>query len=532
MIEKLDVLIAIVPLVFLIYLMTKKNSVPSNVALPVTAGVVYFIHLIYFRSDPNLINAAVLKGALEALTPISIIWGAVLLFKTLELSGAQKIISNWLNEISSNRVAQLMIIGWAFAFMIEGASGFGTPAAIAAPILVGLGFELVPVALLTLVMNSVPVSFGAVGTPTWFGMGQLNLSTAQLLEISFTTAFINSLAALVIPVIALVFVVSWKDIRQNLIFIYLSILSCVVPYVLLATVNYEFPALVGGAIGFSLSIVLAGKNIGLSSNQQTRRSNSQSKSLNYNKLAKAMSPLAGIILILVITRIPELRIRDFLNADSPAFKISLGSLANFSISPGLVIELENIFGTTTSWAYKALFVPAFIPFFLVSGLSILFFRLERPIAGRIWSESLERMEKPVITLIGALIMVQLMMTGGDNAKTVIIGRAFAEISGEYWQYLASFLGALGSFFSGSATVSNLTFSGIQDSIAQGVGLDQSLILSLQSVGAAMGNMVCINNIVAVCSILGVYNQEGFILKRTVIPMVVYGIIAAVVGIFL
>jgi lactate permease len=142
------------------------------------------------------------------------------------------------------------------------------------------------------------------------------------------------------------------------------------------------------------------------------------------------------------------------------------------------------------------------------------------------------MEKPVITLIGALIMVQLMMTGGDNAKTVIIGRAFAEISGEYWQYLASFLGALGSFFSGSATVSNLTFSGIQDSIAQGVGLDQSLILSLQSVGAAMGNMVCINNIVAVCSILGVYNQEGFILKRTVIPMVVYGIIAAVVGIFL
>ena len=75
----------------------------------------------------------------------------------------------WLGNINPNPVAQLMIIGWAFAFMIEGASGFGTPAAIAAPILMGLGFNPLKVAMLALVMNSVPVSFGAVGTPTWFG---------------------------------------------------------------------------------------------------------------------------------------------------------------------------------------------------------------------------------------------------------------------------------------------------------------------------------------------------------------------------
>ena len=69
----------------------------------------------------------------------------------------------WLGNINPNPVAQLMIIGWAFAFMIEGASGFGTPAAIAAPILMGLGFNPLKVAMLALVMNSVPVSFGAVG---------------------------------------------------------------------------------------------------------------------------------------------------------------------------------------------------------------------------------------------------------------------------------------------------------------------------------------------------------------------------------
>ena len=63
-----------------------------------------------------------------------------MLNKLMQVSGAENVVRSWLENISPNPVAQLMIIGWAFAFTIEGASGFGTPAAIAAPILVGLGF--------------------------------------------------------------------------------------------------------------------------------------------------------------------------------------------------------------------------------------------------------------------------------------------------------------------------------------------------------------------------------------------------------
>ncbi len=87
--------------------------------------------------------------------------------------------------------------------------------------------------------------------------------------------------------------------------------------------------------------------------------------------------------------------------------------------------------------------------------------------------------------------------------------------------------ALGDFFPGSATIANLTFGGIQFSIAESLDLDHVTLLSLQSVGAAMGNMVCINNIVAVCSILGLTQQEGYILKRTIGPMVLYGVIAVI-----
>ncbi len=526
----LDFFMAILPLMILIYMMTKKNSVPSNVALPLTALMVYVLRLVYYGSEPNLMNATVVKGALDALTPITIIWGAIILFKTMDLSGQQAVVNRWLNQVSSNRVAQLMIIGWAFAFMIEGASGFGTPAAIAGPILVGLGFEALPVAMLALVMNSVPVSFGAVGTPTWYGFGQLNLDADLLLAIGRQTAFIHAIAAFVIPVIALRFVVSWKEIRANLVFVYLSILSCVVPYVLLAQVNNEFPALVAGAIGFAASVGLARKNVGLHRPEDGPGTGEAAEPVDARTLTRALFPFISLILILVVTRIPALPFRAWMGAVEPALEIELGSFGFASLSAALVIKITHIFGADTAWVYKTLFVPALIPFFLIYAISIPVLGIPGAVARQIWSESAGRMPKTIVTLVGALIMVQLMMVGGERSLTTMIGRTFAEVTGQYWQYFAAYLGALGSFFSGSATVSNLTFGGIQEAIAGSVGLNKTLILALQSVGGAMGNMVCINNIVAVCMILGVYNQEGAIIKKTVVPMVIYGVIAALVSV--
>ena len=76
------------------------------------------------------------------------------------------------------------------------------------------------------------------------------------------------------------------------------------------------------------------------------------------------------------------------------------------------------------------------------------------------------------------------------------------------------------------------FGGIQISIAQQLNLNQTAILALQSAGGAFGNMVCINNIIAVCVVLGITKAEGYIIKRTCIPMFVYGIIAAIIAFFI
>ncbi|MGF1723938.1 L-lactate permease [Photobacterium nomapromontoriensis] len=525
----LNIIISTIPIILLIWMMTKKNALPSHFALPLTALLVGLFQLFYFGADITNIAANIIAGSLSAITPISIIAGAILLNRTIAITGAETVIRRWLESVSRNQVAQLMIIGWAFAFMIEGASGFGTPAAIAAPILVGLGFPPLRVAMLALVMNSVPVSFGAVGTPTWFGFSGLNLDEASLLTIGQYSALLHTVAATVIPVIALSFIVNLRSIARNFIFIQLSILSCTVPYLLFAQWNYEFPALVGGAIGLTISILLARFNIGMEKRHSDVNDERAVKKMPVGQVFKAMSPTLLLIVILIVTRIQQLGIKALLNDSSPLFNFHLGSLGELSISHALIIKFSHILGTDTSWAYKTLYVPALIPFLLVVLISILIFGMSRAQVKQVFTETGRRIKIPFIALVGALIMVKFMMMGGEHSPIMTTGRAFSDITGTNWQFFASYLGALGAFFSGSATVSNLTFGGIQQSIAQNVGLPDLLILSLQSVGGAMGNMVCINNIIAVSTILGISNKEGYIIKRTVIPMMLYGVIVGLVS---
>ena len=128
-------------MVLVIVLMTKPRPWSAHAALGLAAVVLYLFHLVGFQSTAADVHAAVISGVIAALTPLTIVAGAILLFKIMAAGGALVTMRGWLNTISAEPVAQLMVIGWAFVFLIEGASGFGTPAALAAPILVALGIS-------------------------------------------------------------------------------------------------------------------------------------------------------------------------------------------------------------------------------------------------------------------------------------------------------------------------------------------------------------------------------------------------------
>jgi lactate permease len=335
------------PIAVLVVLMTKRHPLPAPIAFLLGALCALLVRLIYFGTEVPLLSAAVVAGLLEALTPISIVFGAIFFFVALEKSGAMNVLQEWLRGISSNRVAQLMLVGWAFIFLIEGACGFGTPAALAAPILVALGFPAVRAVLLCLIFNAIPTVFGAVGTPIWFGFELLQLGPAELVEISGKTALLQSLVALIIPVLSLRFIVDWTTIRRNLAFILLSILSCVGPMLAVATANYEFPAVVGGVVGLISTILLARFEIGL----ERREMRVPRTPLLSKRVLLAMTPLGATVVILLVTRIPTLGLRHLLTSPDPQLMISLGAFGQLTVSPSLVFQFRNILGQGLNWSH-------------------------------------------------------------------------------------------------------------------------------------------------------------------------------------
>ena len=250
-------LIAIAPIVILIFLMTKRNATPSHIALPIAAAMVYLAQLFYFGTDANLVNATVVKGVLTALTPILIIGGAIYMFRTMEASGGMNVVRAWLNGITGNQGGPADDHRLGFRFPDRGRVRLRHPG--------GAGGADPGRARFPRRARRHPVPRHEFGAGLVRGRGHADLVRARPDRShrggngagGAQTALIHTAASLIIPLIALLFVVDRKTIRANLGFIYLSILACVLPYLALAFVNYEFPSLLGGLIGTVTSVLLA-----------------------------------------------------------------------------------------------------------------------------------------------------------------------------------------------------------------------------------------------------------------------------------
>jgi lactate permease len=551
-ISRMSLMMATLPILLLVAVMTvawprRWLPLPAHVALPGVAALAYAMRLSQPDGSTHLvIHAAAVDGVLSSLTPLAIVFGAVLLFKTMDKSNAMAVLTARLRKLTPDPIAQLMLVGWAFSFLIEGLSGFGTPAALAAPILVGLGFPPLRVAAMCLIMNTVPVSFGAVGTPTWFGLSGVDLAVGELGEIGWRTALIHTAAAPCVVVLALVVVAPWSAIRPRLAFVLLTVAGSVVPYLLAARYSVEFPSIVGGLVGLACSSVLARCRIGLPSATESSPSpapivtaSAAPTHVSIPSPARAIMPLLATVILLAFTRIDAFGLKTLLNDDRVAASASIPGLGQVWMSPALVVGLRDILGTDADWRMPLLYVPFIVPCVVVALLAIPVLGMHRAAVGAAWAETFRRLVLPAVALAGAMVLAKVMTAGGEASPVTQIGFALADATGRSWLFVAPLLGAVGSFFSGSNTVSNLTFAPIQATIADAIGLDRLTVLALQSVGGAMGNMVCIHNIVAVGAVLGLAEKRravrgpdaqgsevASVLRLTIGPLVAYAVIAA------
>lgn len=542
--------LACLPLLVVVILMTAMNW-PAKKALPVAWALTCVVAIAAWSMEINAVLGATLFGFLKAFDVLIIIFGAVIVMNTMKLSGAMSAINAGFNNVSKDRRIQAIIIGFLFGAFIEGAAGFGTPAAVCGPLLVGLGFPPLAAAMVALIFNSTPVSYGAVGTPIFGAMSVVssnltaagNPMTAEAFRMLLTqwVSIIHASAGIFIPLLGVCFLTKFfgeeKSFKAGLAvapFAIFTGICFVVPYVLTATfLGTEFPSLVGAFIALPIVIIAAKSGFLVPSkpwdfaessrwepNWKSVMEAAPAKEVEKSKMSLLMAwmPYILIALILVVTRVPSLGLKGWLTAQ--------------------VIKLPPFFGYKQfTYSLQYLYLPGTIPFMLVAIITAFMHGMPGDKISLAWKMTFKQLVGATIALCFGVAMVQLMLNSSINpvklpSMMVTMAKAAADIFGSAWPLVSPFVGVLGAFISGSNTVSNILFSSFQFDVATQLGLSHVFIVALQVVGGAVGNMICINNVVAACATVGTMGAEGVIIKRNFVPCVMYAVYVALVVMFL
>lgn len=548
-------LLALLPILVALVLMVGLRW-PATRAMPLAWLVCAAAGLFAWKLSPLYLAALTLQGVVVAVGVLIIVFGAILILFTLQESGGMETIQYGMQNISRDRRIQAIIIGYMFAAFIEGAAGFGTPAALAAPLLLALGFPPLAAAVICLVFNSFPVSFGAVGTPIIVGLGFLKQPVEAAVAsgaagINFTdygsfckvigewATTMHGPMAFILPVFMLGFMTrfygqnkSWSEGFAAWKYCMFAGTCFIIPYLICAWVlGPEFPAMIGGLVG--LGFLVYGTKHGFCVPKDvwtfgphdtweaewtgTVATSTKTEFTPHMSQVRAWLPYVLIGLILVVTRIPELGLKGWLTAQ----KIPFNNILGFK---GVSASIDYLYLPGTAFALVAL-------------VTIWMHSMKPDATKRAWATAFAKMKAPTIALVFAVALVSIFRGSGVNpdglpSMPLAMAKTVAAFAGNAWPMLSAFVGGLGAFITGSNTVSDLLFAEFQWDTAKALSMPTQLIVAAQAVGGAMGNMVCVHNIVAVCAVVGLTGKEGMVLKKTFWPFMLYGVIVGAISTYL
>ncbi|WP_102797427.1 L-lactate permease [Bowmanella denitrificans] len=525
--NSLQLIAALMP-VLSVFLLLVVLRLPATKAMPFSLLICAVASFGLWRMSPTYMLAATLEGIWLAFSILWILLGALLLLNTLRETGALDVIRQGFVRLSPDPRVQLLLIAWLFGSFLEGAAGFGTPAAICAPLLVAVGFPPLAAVVLALVADSSAVSFGAIGTPVVVGLQQgLQATDEQVLQIALQAIGIDILVASVLPLLMCVMLTCFFSARASLKaalvmapFALICGLAFTLPAYLVAwLLGPEFPSLIGAMVGLLLATMLIRKGWlqpkvlwQISDQPQTSVPSAQTRV----SLIRAWLPYLIATSLLVLSRINALPFKAYLQA--------------------LDLNWTGILGTELSVSFQPLYLPGGL-MMLATFLSLRFLRADQGMLQRAWTASLLSLKGAVISLGTAVPMVRLFIHSGQNqaglqSMPLELANLAATHLADHWLIIAPFIGALGSFIAGSATFSNLMFASMQQATAGLAGLNHNLVLALQMLGANAGNMICVVNVVAAASVVKLAGQEGRVISFTLFPMLYYCLAAAFVATWL
>jgi len=515
--------------------------------------------LAYWQMEPTWLAATAIYGALEAVSIILIVFGAILLMNYLEVGGAISTIRWHFSGISTDRRIQLLLIGLGFETIIEGVAGFGTPGALAAPLLIGLGFPPLGAAVFALFFNAPNPQFGAAGTPILGGVNSVigadelaaasePISQAEFQSlVSAYSGVVTGLTFVLWGVFGIFLLSYWfgdedeRSLRGAAratapvapFALVLGTVAGVTQWAIAWFVGTELPSIIAGFVVFGLGLVMASRGVLVPESKWTfpdRETWSDTwlggltlESIEDDNPQQEMpvwlawTPYLLVGVILLVTRWPTLDL-------VPALK-------DFTVTLPAILGYSDL-----TWNLEYLYLPGTMPFIPVAILTGLLFRMNGQETSKAWRESVRQVAPAALTLVIVVSLTQVMIKSGESAFVSVtpgmmgaLSQAVAGAAGGALPAVAPWIGALGTFVTGSNTVSDILFAKLQYSAAGDVGISRSIIVAIQNVGGGVGNMISVQNIAAICGVVGISGREGDILRKVLFPTVVFALFAGTVG---
>ncbi len=480
------------------------------VGLAVTLGVAWFgfgfgTEVLPDLGVPAATGGALLEALFIAATILWIIFPALCIHELQLRTGAIEVLRRAMARLSDDPRILALLVAWFFVLFVEGAAGFGTSVALAAPFLVAAGFGRVEAVTIALIGHSVGVSFGAVGTPI---LPQIAVTPFTGLELAAATGVYHSLLGWVMPLAAMLLVTRSLPKERRLgrgIWVwtaYAAVLFLVPHYLISTFVGPELPTLAGslaGGLAFVATLVVWRRR----GATHASRVAGVADDLGAAVLLRAAAPYVVLVALVLATRLVA-PLQDALRSVAIAWELAtFGDRMLPLYHPGTMLLL--------SFAAGALWQGA-----------------SRPQVAAALAQAARRL-LPVTVALVAMLGLSRVMVYAQMVDT--LAAAAAGAAGVLWPVFAPFVGVLGTFVTGSATASNILFTDFQAATARNLDLPVLALLGAQGFGAAVGNIICPHNVIAAGATVDLAGQEGRVLRKTLGVAVLYALLGGLLALF-
>jgi lactate permease len=480
------------------------------------AGLVaaLLVAIFAYGMPPALAGNAAFLGALTGLLPIGwIVLNVIFLHRLADESGACKIQEDSIANITQDRRLQLLLIAFSYGAFFEGAAGFGTPVAVTAAILIGLGFAPLAASGLSLIANTAPVAFGALGTPV------ITLAKVHGYDLMTLTAMVGrplTFFSVLVPFWLIWAFAGFKGMKEVWPAILVSGLAFAIPQFFIS--NFIGPELVavGSAICSMVCLILflrvwKPKTVWTSTSLRgqkeavaagTANAPVQFKQHPTSVVVRAWLPWLVLSVFVFIWGLPAMK--ALLNGIfAPAFPLS--GLHNLIEKVPPVVTKPTKEGAVYVFSVLAATGTGILLAAIIGGLMMKYSPLNLL---KFYGRTMVRVRYSLLTIVLMLGLGTLTRYSGLDTT---LGLAFAG-TGVLYPFFGTMMGWLGVALTGSDTAANVLFGGMQRVAAEQLGLSPNLMGAANSVGGVMGKMIDAQSIVVASTATGWFNHEGDILR--------------------